>query len=307
MNRVGLFFTRQGNITDLYLAVLDSAGNTVRAMAPVTNNDNDSYEYGPGAVQLSGGNILVAWENYDYPNSDIGYAMLNSAYNVVYGPVTLNNPGSATRFDESYVSVTRDANNRGILTWREIYPVTFNLFYALVNSGGGLVTAPTAYRGAESLYSPYVYSSYDGYGATTYSWDPPDGVDMAVGFDNDPAGEPGGTAGVHINVGNHGETKATGVVISATLDADLTYVSDSSGVTPVVNGDTITWELPDHRFLDRTSFILVVGIPPGVSYGDSFPISIEVVSDGPEELPGNNDETIDVMASHQAYLPALRR
>lgn len=308
-NRVALFFNRQGNITDLYLAVLDSAGNTVRAMAPVTNNNYDSYEYGPDAVQLTGGNILVAWRQWsalDY-SSNIAYAMLNSAYNIIYGPATLNNPGSQTRFEEGYVSVTRDANNHGILTWRETYPFTYNLFYALVNSGGGLVTSPTAYRGAESMYYPYMYSSYDGYGATTYSWDPPDGVDMTVDSGNDPAGEPGGTAGVHISLGNHGETKATGVVISATLDVNLTYVSDSSGVIPVANGDTISWELPDHRFLDRTSFILVVGIPPDASYGDSFSVSVEIVSDGPEELPGNNDETIDVMVSRQAYLPALRR
>jgi hypothetical protein len=43
-------------------------------------------------------------------------------------------------------------------------------------------------------------------------------------------------------------------MLTATLGVSLTYVSDSSGITPVVQGNTVMWRLPNIGVLQQKVF-----------------------------------------------------
>ena len=76
-NRMLFVWYRDGD-DDVYYAVLDSAGSTVKGATNLSN----SYGWGarPDAAQLSNGNIVVAWSGSMY------FAVLDSAYNRIAGP-----------------------------------------------------------------------------------------------------------------------------------------------------------------------------------------------------------------------------
>ncbi|NCT22359.1 hypothetical protein GW781_14550, partial [bacterium] len=155
---------------------------------------------------------------------------------------------------------------------------------------------------------PYIATSYEGYGNTSYSWTPPSGVDGVVAFSASLfGGPPAGNAGMGIHYTNHGATTATGVVLTATLDSNLTYVSDTSGVVPTVIGNDVTWNLPDMGFLESHDFTLYVGVPSGATIGTRYPVTLTLASDGPEANTSDNTASAEVMAALQVFLPLIMR
>lgn len=143
-------------------AVINSAGSTIKA-----ETSTGGWGYSPDAVQLSDENILVAWQDWD---EEIVFAVLDGAtYNKTQGPTWLNNPAAVT--GDAYVSVTADGSGRAILTWMDYdYDYRRNLYYALVNGDGDVLTDPMIFRTSQST-DPRIETSYEGYGNTSYSDD----------------------------------------------------------------------------------------------------------------------------------------
>jgi ELWxxDGT repeat protein len=52
---------------------------------------------------------------------------------------------------------------------------------------------------------------------------------------------PGGVAAIPVHYGNHGLVDARTRALTATLDPALTYLGDTSGITPTISGQTLTW------------------------------------------------------------------
>jgi hypothetical protein len=297
-NRVIVLYS--GN--SLLYSILDSSGNLIKSETTLSN-----YSSYPDAVQLSSGNILVAWTNWSN-QPKIQYALLSgSSFELIHGPFLLSNPASIT--GDNHVSVTRDADGHGILTWAEAdWDYSYNLYYALVGGDGSVLTQPVIFRSNHQSMDGFIVTNYGGYGNTSYSWMPPDGVDLSLTVGSDPTGgQSGGSALVGVRYANHSAAAVSDVVITATLGISLTYLGDSSGIVPVVAGNQVIWNMPGLSFLEKKQFILSIGVPANASLGDLFPVQLQASCEGNEVTPSDNEDSINIMVSKQVYLPMLKR
>lgn len=98
----------------------------------------------------------------------IRYAILDgTTYDALGQPIPLTNP--AAIIGDGYVSVASDNAGHAILTWMDSnYSYRRNLYYALVDSSGSVLTDPMIFRTIQAT-DPYIFSSYDGYGNTSLS------------------------------------------------------------------------------------------------------------------------------------------
>ena len=111
-----------------------------------------------------------------------------------------------------------------------------------------------------------------------------------------------GVAAIPIRYVNHGGTLATSVTLTAMLDSHLAYIGDTSGITPTVAGDTVTWHLPPLAYHYRKDFRVLAQLA-GAAYGDRFPVLLELSSSQPDANPGDNTATIEVVVVRQSFLP----
>jgi uncharacterized repeat protein (TIGR01451 family) len=300
-NRALLAFSRSASYQDIYYGVLDSSGNTVMGMTNLSSDGNSQYDYGPDAVQLSDGRVAVAWTGGSYPYYQIRFAILDTAYNRSAGPTTLNN--SAAVAGNDYVSVSADASGRAILTWSD-YDTQRNLYYALVDGNGTQITPPMIFHASQA---DYLGISSEGYGNTSYSWTPPSGVDGKLTLGSALVGAtPGGAANMAVTYLNHGAAIATNVVLTATLDSNLTYLSDTSGIAPSISGNDITWNLPDMGLYDGGGFMLRLNVP-SAAIGTRYPVTFTLTASGSEANSTDNTGSGEVMIAYQVYLPLIRR
>ncbi|MCP4168958.1 MAG: hypothetical protein GY759_24105 [Chloroflexi bacterium] len=277
-----LTFTR-GSDDDIYFAVIHSQGYVVKGMTNLSQNDG-SNDRRSDAVQLSDGRVVVAWSGGNYWQPDMRFAVLDTNYNLVAAPKTLPNPAAVT--GDNYVSVTADDSDRAVLTWMDFdHYDRRNLYYALVDGSGSILTPATIFRTSQAT-DPYIFTSFEGYGNTSYSWRPA-GVDASLSVsDATLSAAPGSTVELGIQYANQGST-ATGVTLKATLDAHLTYHADSSGVTPIIDSSTVTWYLPDLRMFEEDDFALHLQATGGTP-DDLLPIHLELHSNEPDISPDDN-------------------
>jgi hypothetical protein len=145
--------------------VLDSQGNRV-------NGELVAGESGwsPAALQLSTGRILLAWTAWTGATPQIRFSVLDgSTYNLVAGPTILNNPASATGDD--FASLAPDASGHAVLTWMDYGGNNRqNLYYALLDGNGDVVTSPMIFlsAGVPASMTPRIETSFEGYGNSTY-------------------------------------------------------------------------------------------------------------------------------------------
>lgn len=160
-NRTLLVFQRYGSYGGIYYAVFDGYGGVVKDMTILSNDGVSSWDYSSDAIQLSGGRVVVAWQS---SNRRIRFAVLDANYDLVAGPVQLDNPTAIT--GDAYVSVAADANGRAVLTWTD-YDSSYRhaLYYALVNGMGTVLTPAMPFRWSTAGYM----TSYEGYGNTSLS------------------------------------------------------------------------------------------------------------------------------------------
>ena len=306
--------SRQSGNDDIYYAIVGSNGNLVKTATDLSVDENVIDWSNYDAVQLSDGRILAVWQAWGcFPGEwvpRIRFALLDTSYNRIGMPACLGKAEAAITGDTS-VSLAADATGHAILTWTDwAWSVRRNLYYALVDGNGNVLTPPMIFRtaGMSPWGSQYIETSYEGCGNTSYSWTPPSGVDGVAAFSASLfGGPPGGNAAVALHYANQGATVATNVVVTATLGGGLTYVSDSSGVVPSISGDDVVWGLPDLGFLDSRGFTLYAGVPSGADYGTRYPITLTLTSSGLEANPSDNTASAEVMAARQVLLPVIMR
>lgn len=133
-----------------------------------------------------------------------------------------------------------------------------------------------------------------------------EGVDLFVEAPSKLGITPGSTAGLSIRVGNQGLSTAGEVVLAATLPVDVSYLGDSSGVTPTINGNEVTWELGSFSFGQGTSFTLQLDFP-SLPLGQSRVVKFDIHSNESDEVPGNNSTATTLIASRNVFLPLAIR
>ena len=138
--------------------VFDSNRNPLTAPKYIGHNRGDYFVQG---VQLSDGNILLAWSGWHGSRYQTAYVTVNG---VTFKKNTavkfLDHPAAMGR--SYFVSVTRDDQGNGILTWGD-YATRDYLYYALVNGMGKLMNVPAIFARGNYLYPRREVSN------TTYS------------------------------------------------------------------------------------------------------------------------------------------
>jgi uncharacterized repeat protein (TIGR01451 family) len=118
---------------------------------------------------------------------------------------------------------------------------------------------------------------------------------------------PGGVAAVAVHYANRGTARATAVTLTATLDGDLTYVSDTSGIPPTFDGDAVIWNLLPVASPCLKGFVLHVQVPAGAAYGTSYATRWDLASSGPEANPADNAADTEVVVARPVFLPLISR
>ncbi len=134
----------------LYLARLSSTGSILSAFARFATSTSSIYY--PDAMQLSNGNIVLAWSQRAINDvgapEQVAYAVLNSSLSTVKGATSF--AAQSPTLGDIGVSVVR-AGNRAVLTWGSCCMSMPHLYYALVSSAGVLLTPPMAFDGDRSI------------------------------------------------------------------------------------------------------------------------------------------------------------
>lgn len=276
----------------IYSGILNSSGNKQVNPHPVTSN----YGYYIDSAQLSNGNILLAWNS----GSNLYYTVLDSNTTKLTADTPLQTPGNI--LGGGYVSVSPDTQGNAILTWMGYnYSERRHLYYALINQNGSLVTPPMVSRTTKNYWSG-IETTYSGYGNTTYSYNPPAGVDGVLNIPTLVGGPASTVVTIPVKIENVGAGTATGVSLQVTLDADLTYSGNSLGL-PSISGSTYTWNLDNLGYLGRVEFELYVTLPVG-SIGDQHPVNF-VLEPQADLTPVNNLVTTQVMIARQLFVPYI--
>jgi len=107
----------------------------------------------PDAVQLPNGKIALAWAAHDSngePNPGMELAILDSSYNILYGPTFAYNPSHPSFTMSDCVSVTTDSSSHVIMTSNG--PKNW-LLYSLGNDTGTFITDPMIYKTSGNFIS----------------------------------------------------------------------------------------------------------------------------------------------------------
>lgn len=285
--------------SDTYVAVLDSSGGLVQAATNLTPGENVLGGYAD-AVQLTGGQILVAWTRY----ASIGYALLNSNYTPLGTVQTVDNPFSLD-FNLA-MSVTADAGGHAILTWTDAGGSGANgierrpfIYYALVDSSGAVLTSPVVLRTDRDSLD----SSLTGFRIAPYQGS---AVDVYVAAPSKTGNQPGLTAVLPVEVGNAGGGTASSVSLVASLDPALSFRAADPPPSSV-NGQTLTWNLSDLPGGTAHGIVIQVGVPGGAVYGSAYPVTFNATCAEEDASPGNNSSASQVLAARRLYLPSARR
>ncbi|MFN8595734.1 MAG: PKD domain-containing protein [Anaerolineae bacterium] len=91
---------------------------------------------------------------------------------------------------------------------------------------------------------------------------------------------------------NDGDLAATNVTLTDTLPAEVTYVSDNSGVTPTIVGNQLVWSLGTLPPGANRRFPLIVEVAAGTAIGTPLHNVVEV-SDPDDRDTGNNTQSRD--------------
>lgn len=281
----------------LYGTVLDSQGGTVKSGFAIADGQS-SGEY-QVAVQLSDQKIAVAW--YTNIPDHIYFAFLDPLYNLAYPPMRLDSAFSLNGFQD--LSVCADNAGDAILTYADVNLMPMNLYYALIHSNGQVITPAVISRTAEvesisGLYGIFT-TAYNG--CASYTWNPPatlDGALQTVPWVGAPSG---GDASIATTISNDGGQIATGMTLTATLDPGLTYLSNSLGIPPTINGSQYTFSLPNLALFGQMDFAIQVQTPAG-PVGTQYPVILTLGVNGTDANPADNTATTSVMTAVQVYL-----
>jgi trimeric autotransporter adhesin len=157
-----------------------------------------------------------------------------------------------------------------------------------------------------TIAGPHIFFSANDQSNGTELWAIRGDIDTFVQSPRLAGAPPSSPAAVPIQYGNIGIASASPLTLTATLHPALTYIGDTSGITPTVSGQTLTWHIADASVVSGRSFTLSVGTP-NAAYGSTYPVALTLAVAGQESYPADNTATIQVMIARQVYLPFARR
>jgi uncharacterized repeat protein (TIGR01451 family) len=122
-------------------------------------------------------------------------------------------------------------------------------------------------------------------------------LDISFGASSLPIGA---YATVTIACRNYGSAAATGVRLTDTLPASLTFVSASGGLTPTVSGNQVVWELGALEAYQGKTLYLTVAVSDTVPVGTTIQHCVQASTAGPEDNRYSNDSCLILPAQPAA-------
>ncbi|HVN55719.1 MAG TPA: hypothetical protein VMT46_15400 [Anaerolineaceae bacterium] len=320
-NNVLLTWNRMGNHkNDIYYSVSQYSFindqpsynlSSINRLLPPSSPEPPLQYGAPDATWLPNGNAIVAWTS----GSILWYALFQGGVSGNPGMVDgLVNPFSVAN---DFVSVTTDTNSRVTLTWTDTdFSNRSRLYYGLVDGADGtkLTSKPIIYKTdpGGALWE----TNHQGFANTPYS----PTTNLTDVYVQAPAnlswslGQAGTFNNIDTLAGNYGLTNATGIVVQASVDSNLTI--DPAGISPTPsdqNGNDLTWNLPSLQYLDLVHFIIPVKatiVTKGAAYQITWSISADQQDPtNPVNLTVNNQATTHIYVGDRLniYLPLVRR
>ncbi|MCL7453852.1 MAG: hypothetical protein M8467_12490 [Anaerolineae bacterium] len=131
-------------ITEIYSAVRGTDGAEIRGPSLIASAEAHERGFlsGPAAAAFRNGFFLVAWSvDYSFEHGDIHYVVLDRTGDLRLSPTNLtNNPVGQNDGD---VRATRLASGHVLLTWTGQHGLGQQIYYAVLDSAGRLVHAPS--------------------------------------------------------------------------------------------------------------------------------------------------------------------
>jgi sugar lactone lactonase YvrE len=264
---------------------LDDGGNTITGETHITTGGDGNN---PDAIQLSTGEILIGWEEIGLTRQ-LNYAVFDgTSYTQLVGQTELTN--DATGYNQ-FVSITRDDAGHGILTWQD--GETLNLYYALVNHDGDILTEPMVFHNVtEPGYNLWTSQSGSGNAPLTIAVEK---SDLWV-FSEDSTGYKNSQLRIPVYYKNFGQSVASDVQLSITLDDTppyddgVTYNWDTSGIPVDYTDGVLTWSFEKLGYLEGGEFDLFINIPWEAPPGEVGPwtVPLQIQSSSSEAYPADN-------------------
>lgn len=213
---------------------------------------------------------------------DIALAKLNAT-----GSKLLYSTYLGTMFNEYPFSVAVDACGDAYVTgWTE---------------SSDFPTTPGAYDTTFNGVSDAIVVKFRPGGPTS------DNVDAYVHLPRQVYVSPDEAIALPVGYGNLGATTAVSAVLTATLPVTLTYLGDTSGITPTVQGNVVSWALPALPFPTDEQFTLLLDRTAPDPLGTRYTLHFEIASWEIEDDPRDNTADMDVIVARKVFLPLVVR
>ena len=99
---------------------------------------------------------------------------------------------------------------------------------------------------------------------------------------------PGGNYVYRIHYHNYGDAAASGVAITDTLPAGMTYITDTSGISPTLDGNLVIWDWGTMEADTHGYFDLFVSVDDSLSPGEHVTNTVDITIPEYDTDPGNN-------------------
>jgi len=290
---------------DIQFAVIDSSNTIIRPSAGIADDDQPVEWSNSDVVELSNGRIIASWIALGCPEYEwsprIRYAVfLPNNYNQAGQPACLP-PTIVAKGGDDRVSLVPDNQARAIVTWTSSNGgERSELYYALLKSNGLVLTDPMIFYDSGISGSP-LSPGVRGYASASRIF-----LDTAIEID--PTVEQGISEELipfAISYRNYGAVTGTDVVITMSLAPSLSYYADNAPITPTIDGQTISWTLPDAAPWSEESFQVQVTIKPGATLLGRYPLTATIGVGGQESDLANNSAQAEVVVRLPTFVPLI--
>ncbi len=288
-----------------YYAIFDNEGHYRQMPTLLTRSAGGR----PDVVELPNGRVIVAIP-FGMINVYTLEPNINGQYTPSSDPVYLDALACATA-DNRYVSAAPTPSNQVVLTWschledasfEGISPYMYELYYALLDEEGGILTQPMIFHSSQEPDEPILHINQHGYANASYLNLQSD-VDLSVTAPDRIDSNIKENAVLNAFYANYGYKSAAGVSLTAVLNKNLSLVSASPTPTVSADGKTLTWNLGTLAFLQSGSVEVTVRSPG--NYG-AYPVQWSIKPND-AYAQNNQAQTLITLVPKHCFLPAITR
>ena len=162
--------------SDIEFTILGGNGGIVRPVTNLTNSASQVYNWSPSIAVAPDGTIGVVWSRALNNNSSFNYniyfAILNSSGSLTAGPTKITNNSVWGYPDYWTPTIAATDDNHFIMGWSEYFgspSYSENIWYAVRNTVGTSVLAPTKFTSDNQSWAPILNSLTGGKAILTWS------------------------------------------------------------------------------------------------------------------------------------------